>query len=156
MFDPVNIPFGWDLKTNKHLQDSQDRVIAALKFSGAVEFGSRALGVHRERSDYDFAILESTYLKLFPNCDIVRIPISEYFKISPGYGQNYLKKHSLVDNIDIIVLEHQEHLDIVRKAVEELKTLPTYFLEDRSLRISLYEKSLEARGFIHKNATLSF
>lgn len=145
-FKTADIPFSWCLGSDK-------QTIAALRFSGAVEFGSRALGVHSEHSDYDFAILKSNYLKLFPNCDLAEIRRDNYFKIKPGYGHNYLKKRN---NIDILVLEHQEHLDTVRKAVEELKTLPTYFLEDKPLRISLYEKSLEVHGFINKNSILPF
>lgn len=122
--------------------------IEALRFAGAVEFGSRALGVHTEDSDYDFAILRSNFEQLFGK-DIKAFPIKQYFDVVPPNGNNELiPKMWLGDKrVDFLILEHPAHLDMVRRAVAYLKQLGYHSLTDKPYRIARYQKALLHEGF---------
>jgi len=119
-----------------------------LVFLGAVAFGSRALNVHTKHSDYDFAILRSTYDKFTEGKDRFNaVPIKDYFKVVPPYGNNTLIKANILNkNYDILLIEHKEHLDIIRKSVQDLKN-SSYNLHNKQRRIAMYELALLQNGF---------
>lgn len=134
----------------------QELTVPKLLFAGAVEFGSRALNVDYERSDYDFAMLRSNFYKLMENSNyfFTILPIKNYFKIIPRYGKNSLIRGLMIGNIfsgtklDILILEHQEHIDIIRKSVDFVKTTySTKLLKGKNFRIKVYEQALEKYGF---------
>ena len=119
-----------------------------LKFLGAVAFGSRALGVHDKYSDYDFAILRNTYEKFTEHNDnFPELPLDNYFKVMPPNGNNTLIKCNVKDKqYDLLLVEHQEHLDIIKKSVEDIKHLP-YKYTNKQDRIRAYERALLSNGF---------
>ena len=125
---------------------------STLRFLGAVQFGSRALGVHTDQSDYDFAMLRSTYEAAFKDTNHEQLPLRNYFKIVPPTGNNTLvRKIPAIDGntIDILVLEHHAHLDVVRGAIYKMTSgnepFPPY--RNKQYRIKVYEKNLLQLGF---------
>lgn len=127
--------------------------IAALRFSGAVEFGSRALGVASKYSDYDFAILRANFNNLFENNMPDEFPIKNYFRVIPPKGNNTLAHKVKTDDnnyVDLLVLEHQEHLDMLKNAINSIKYNPKYspWMYDKVKRIRIFEDALSDAGFI--------
>ena len=122
----------------------------AILFAGAVPFGSRALGVSTKSSDYDFAILKSNYEAMYDTALENRYPLKNYFKVVPKSGNNYMAIHSTKDGtkVDILVLEHQSDVDIVRDAIKLVKRrYISSFLCAKTARIEAYEKALLMLGF---------
>ena len=128
-----------------------------LLLSGAVEFGSRALGISTRNSDYDFAILRVNYETLLGEEEYLELPPDKYFKVVPPGG-----KSSLVAGIplkegttlDLLVVEKKEYLDIIKEAIKYMKS--TYrkdILKYKNLRIDLCEAELLHRGFIKTGNT---
>lgn len=123
--------------------------IDALRFTGGVEFGSRALGVHTDNSDYDFAISLATYEQM-DTTSHKRLPIGNYFKVSPKTGNNFLVK-ALSDrgSLDLLVLEHPSDVDKIRNAVKYMiNSFSSIDLAIKNYRINKFEKALLREGFI--------
>jgi len=137
-------------------------IISKLRFCGAIEFGSRALNVNTNKSDYDFAILRSNYEELFKGENLPEFPLDNYFRVLPAYGRNTLlpnfqimEKTSFLgpfardfNALDLLIIEHQEHLNMINNAVKALHKCPKQDLCIKEFRIELYEKELEHQGFI--------
>lgn len=126
--------------------------ISSLRFSGAVEFGSRPLGVSTENSDYDFAILRANYEKLTENTQKAdEVDITKHFGVRPYTGNNTLAVNVRVkgtrDTVDILILEHQKDLNTVSLSIETLKQLPIGKLMDKQYRVNKYCEALLDNGF---------
>ena len=119
-----------------------------LKFLGAVAFGSRALGVHDRYSDYDFAILRSTYEKFAEHNDnFPELPLSNYFKVIPPHGNNTLIKCYIQNKqYDLLIIEHQKHLDIIKKSIQDIKHMARVLVNKQD-RIRACERALLSNGF---------
>jgi hypothetical protein len=124
--------------------------ISQLRFCGAVEFGSRALGVNFFYSDYDFAILRSSFDKLFENNKPDEFQIKHYFKVVPPKGNNTIVvKYQLDtgDYLDLLILEHKEHVTAIKRAVNSCTLHHPTHLRQKHRRIALFEKALLNEGF---------
>ena len=137
--------------------------IEALQFAGAVEFGSRALNVATQDSDYDFAILRSNYENLIELQPKIReVPIAKHFNVAPAKGNNTIAAnvHTTLGKtpglVDILILEHPKDVQIVAEAVQDLKLLPIDKLRNKKYRIKAYDKALLAHGFKPTNKLLKF
>jgi len=125
----------------------------SILFSGGVMFGSRALGVDKHHSDYDIAICKANFKALVADRDIPfsTYPIDDYFEVVPPSGDNNLLKYrdyKTGDSIDIVVLEHQHDVDIMRAAIAELRLSPKSELTPKHWRITAFEKALLKLGHI--------
>ena len=127
--------------------------VSVLLFSGAVLFGSRALGVGRSTSDYDIAISHKALNTLLADIeiDIVTSPLQKHFDIIPKTGSNYIIKGIKLnkDIADIIVLEHQSDVDnfiTINAAV--LASSSLLLLKDKKIRTKAYKKAMLANGMI--------
>lgn len=49
--------------------------------------------------------------------------------------------------VDIIVLESQEDLNIIKQALDDIKLTAAYMLRDKSTRVHLFESALKHYGF---------
>lgn len=128
--------------------------ISALKFVGGVLFGSQALGVFYAKSDTDIAILKEQFESMYPHPK-EQFSINKYFKVTPSYGVNYLvRTFDNLESLDILVIEHQEHLEVIRKSVEDLQKLPKKDLRMKKDRIRLFQEALVRNGFTRKNYML--
>lgn len=131
--------------------------IDALKFTGAVEFGSRALGVSATNYvDHDVAVTREIADKILETRDGYRVCcIDDYFNVVPKSEGNYLIRglynHGDSNEIDLLVLENQSDLDIVKKSVEDIKNLDKMFLQVKSNRIEAYQKALKKNGWKYKD-----
>jgi hypothetical protein len=134
-------------------REETNELLTKLRFSGAVEFGSRALGVENPRSsDYDFAITAETYLSLrtTPGFNENRsVNMGLYFPIVPPTGLNYLVKAWIGNSqLDLLVLEHSSSLDTIRKAVKSISTHPKTKLIYKPYRIKVYQEALADNGWV--------
>lgn len=131
--------------------------IDALRFTGAVEFGSRALDVPPTNyTDHDVAVTREMADKILETKDGYRVCcIDTYFNVVPKSEGNYLIRglysHGDSNEIDLLVLENQSDLDIVKKSVEDIKNLDKMFLQVKSNRIKAYQKALKKNGWKYKN-----
>ena len=131
--------------------------IDALRFTGAVEFGSRALGVSATNyADHDVAVTREIAGKILETKDGYSVCcIDDYFNVVPKSEGNYLIRglysHGDSNEIDLLVLENQSDLDIVKKSVEDIKGLDRMFLQVKSNRIKAYQKALKKNGWKYKD-----
>jgi len=133
-------------------QGSKDIVLSKLRFAGAVEFGSRALNAHTKNSDYDYAILHSNLAKFLETtqCTLHLNDLNKSFDIAPTYGDNYFIYNMVADEgyVDIVVLEHQEHVDAFSNAVMVTRNTSLLILKDKKRRTEIFRKALLMEGFV--------
>jgi len=132
------------------MQEDQKDTIENILETYGVEFGSRALDVHQEHSDYDYAVL-SEHLEdfCFSHCNA-----ENYFKVLPENDYEVALKIPFKDSsVDIIILDKAEDLEVVSKAINDLKSIPKYLLQDKLFRIDAYEKALIFYGWVDKDNT---
>jgi len=127
--------------------------VGKLSFIGGVLFGSRALGVDHYDSDYDYCVLHSNLDALLETSKVGLhiVPLEEHFDCMPPYGLNYLIKALKFNNdsVDLLVLEHQEHVNMMHKATSEVASRATkLLLKDKDIRKSLYKDALLNNGFV--------
>ena len=124
----------------------------------ATMYGSKALHVDSQTSDYDIAYSkESSYiLRLLMSTGLTPTDPSEYFKVGPESGYcAFFSKVPLIGSVeepfaryaDILVLHTDEDLDCIRSSINDLQSIPSYLLENKRTRIDLYQKALVHRGW---------
>lgn len=115
-------------------------------------YGSRALEVNSEKSDYDIVMLYSSILNFLLerlNCG-GDFSIERYFNLSPkgkGYFFRYVGISDIVQNVQVLVLTENEDLQIFKKALIDLKELPKFAIESKQDRIRLFENRLLFYGW---------
>ena len=125
----------------------------------ATMYGSRALHVNSKDSDFDIAYSNesSDIVKLLMSTGVKPSNPSNYFTVGPESGYYaFLAKVPLavqMDNplerayADILVVHTDEDLDCISSSINDLKSIPSYLLEDKATRIRLYEEALVHRGW---------
>jgi len=115
--------------------------------NGDITFiGSSALNVENRESDFDICLrIDSLNPFSFNwlNDNFSLLPIEKYFDVVPKEGGFLILKadHSSYNKpIDIIFLHHADYIAAIR-AITTLKSFPKYILEDKDLRVRLYEKA---------------
>lgn len=117
-------------------------VIQILNEHGAELIGSRALGVAKANSDYDFIITEREFKKVKKFFDLE--PISNkiydgaFFK--PGYEFKYNN-----DVFHVIVLCTGDWLKW-HYTIQAMKTLPSYYYNTKAKRVCLFEGMVKLLG----------
>lgn len=126
-----------NLLKNKSMELAMD----LISNHNAILLGSRAFEVNNDFSDWDVAILATD----LPNKVLksTQLDIKNYFNFLP-LGNSFLIREP---QVDILVFENKEDLNILYEAVRELKDIPSYFLVEKYLRITLFEKALQHYGF---------
>jgi len=122
--------------------------VTQLEFSGAVLFGSKALGVENSHSDVDMAIVAHNYYTLEKSftSNVIQRPLDQYLNVYPPKGNNFMVRQKTSDpRIDLLVLENQSDVDIVQRAVEMIKDKP--YLEHKRHRCYYYEQALLSLGW---------
>lgn len=115
-----------------------------------VLFGSRALGVHQDTSDYDYAILEKDVLENQTLFRGLRLGDPErYLQNSPETPVAIFFKAKIneTESSDILVLTDEDDLQVVSDAVSDLQQVPTYMLTEKNNRIRLYQQALRHYGW---------
>lgn len=113
-----------------------------------VLYGSRALGVDTDKSDYDYAILLE-HIRPVYSLEDIDSP-RRYFKYLPEDGAyGILYKVPLPNNevTDILILNDEDDLQVVRDAISDLQRVPTYLLQDKATRVTLYQTALKEYGW---------
>lgn len=115
-------------------------------------YGSRALGVNSEKSDYDIVMPYSS-MPIFLLERLNRggdFSIERYFNLSPkgkGYFFRYVEISDIVQGAQVLVLTENEDLQIFKKALANLKELPKFAIESKQDRIRLFEDRLLFYGW---------
>lgn len=131
---------------------SQDIDISPiLKEPGAVLYGSRALGVNHQKSDYDIALSYESHKHIYSWLLAANITASsniDYFTSVPEAGYHTFFQHHASDfKVDIIFVHNDEDLDVIRSSVRDLQSIPAYMLTNKSFRIEAYNRALQHRGW---------
>ena len=125
-----------------------------LSLPQAILIGSRALGVAKPNSDYDIVIpLSSIPTMLQERLDSGGdFSIERYFSKIPSLGRGWFFDYVFVSDtkakVQVIVLENKWDLAHLKYAMEDLQKLPKYMVQNKFLRISLFEAALERYGWI--------
>lgn len=113
-----------------------------LELESSILIGSRGLGVGTEKSDYDIAVLKSEVPSgLLDN--LTKLKIKNYSKILP---LNNTELHRS-GGIDVLVYEDISQISVVKNAMNDIKRVPKYLLEDKYTRVLLFESALDHYGF---------
>ena len=121
----------------------------------AVYIGSRALDCFSDYSDYDICVLKSEadkFLKKFTIIDLDNpaFHMKHYMNILP-LGNAYIVRKLNTEyqdiTVDLLIYENQSDLNILRQCVDDIKLVPNYLLQDKNIRVNLFEKALLHYGF---------
>ena len=131
---------------------SQDIDISQiLKDPGAVLYGSRALGVNHQKSDYDIALSYESHKHIYSwlvSANITASSNIDYFTSVPEAGYHtFFQHHSSDFKADIIFVHNDEDLDVIRSSVRDLQSIPAYMLAHKTFRIEAYNRALQHRGW---------
>ena len=109
-----------------------------LLFSGAVRFGSKVLCDNYR--DEDFVIVRANWDKVTNGTKYSReANVSNYFSVIPPYGGSLIK----FDGVDVIVLEEQSHVVMVKKSVKYLQdNYSKQELSIKDFRVKVFEEQL--------------
>ena len=130
-----------------------------MSYPTATMYGSRALQVSHANSDYDIAFSSesSSIVSRLMAAGIRNTNPTDYFKLGPegGYCAFFHKVPLGFDRdnpyrkiyADILVVHTDEDLDCISSAINDLRAIPSYLLENRDTRIDLYQKALVHRGW---------
>jgi len=110
--------------------------------------GSRALGVHTEKSDTDYVILlKDLPILLLPEL----INVGRYFQSIPPEGRNIRIIRRLVTDcgrkVDLIVVDHMVDYQTIVNAAKDLLEVPRYMLESKYYRVAMWNTALQHHGF---------
>lgn len=115
-------------------------------------FGSRALGVGTDYSDFDIAISAESDRPIVEKLISLTHPanINAYAKFKPESG--FVGLYQFLDTatnckVDVLVTHTDEDLDTIRSAVSDIQQIPSYLLTDKKFRIDVYQKALKHRGW---------
>ena len=132
------------MKTNKQMaQDLIDNCNGVL-------LGSRAFGVDKDHSDWDVAVLKKYLPEEYSNYPAK--DMSSYFNFVPLKNAYLIK----LERLDVLVYEDIHDFLVVKQSVKDLKSFPNYFLQDKDMRIKLFEKALEFYGFLYKHKGIPY
>ena len=122
-----------------------------LSTEGMVLYGSRALNVNRNSSDYDLAFSYESHRMVYEYLKVNNTPISHstsYFTSVPEAGYHTFFQYMGEDTkIDIIFVHNDEDLDVIRSSIQDLQSIPSYMLHDKHFRIEAYNRALQHRGW---------
>lgn len=122
-----------------------------LKEPGAVLYGSRALGINYQNSDYDIALSYESHKHIYSwllSANIIASTNIDYFTSVPEAGYHTFFQHHTNDfKTDIIFVHNDEDLDVIRSSVRDLQSIPTYMLANKPFRIEAYNRALQHRGW---------
>lgn len=122
-----------------------------LSTEGVVLYGSRALNVNGNSSDYDLAFSYESHRMVYEYLKVNNTPISSstsYFTSVPEAGYHTFFQYMGEDTkIDIIFVHNDEDLDVIRSSIQDLQSIPSYMLHDKHFRIEAYNRALQHRGW---------
>lgn len=122
-----------------------------LSTERAVLYGSRALNVNRNSSDYDLAFSYESHRMVYEYLKVSNTPISSstsYFTSVPEAGYHTFFQYRGEDTkIDIIFVHNDEDLDVIRSSIQDLQSIPLYMLHDKHFRIEAYNRALQHRDW---------
>lgn len=122
-----------------------------LSTEGVVLYGSRALNVNRNSSDYDLAFSYESHRMVYEYLKVNNTPISSstsYFTSVPEAGYPTFFQYMGEDTkIDIIFVHNDEDLDVIRSSIQDLQSIPSYMLHNKGFRIEAYNRALQHRGW---------
>lgn len=122
-----------------------------LSTEGVILYGSRALNVNRNSSDYDLAFSYESHRMVYEYLKVNNTPISSstsYFTSVPEAGYHTFFQYIGEDTkIDIIFVHNDEDLDVIRSSIQDLQSIPSYMLHDKHFRIEAYNRALQHRGW---------
>lgn len=122
-----------------------------LSTEGMVLYGSRALNVNRNSSDYDLAFSYESHIMVYEYLKVNNTPISSstsYFTSVPEAGYHTFFQYMGEDTkIDIIFVHNDEDLDVIRSSIQDLQSIPSYMLHNKHFRIEAYNRALQHRGW---------
>lgn len=163
--------FNQDLRRNTRSSSKKPRIIRnpeltldqLMSYPTATMYGSRALQVNHVDSDYDIAFSSesSNIVSRLMAAGVMSTDPTNYFKVGPegGYCAFFHKVPLMIDRVnranpypekiyaDILVVHTDEDLDCISSSINDLRSIPSYLLENRDTRIYLYQKALEHRGW---------
>lgn len=159
--------FNQDLRRNTRASSEKPYITSNLEltldqlmsYPTATMYGSRALQVNHANSDYDIAFSNesSNIVRRLMAAGVKSTAPTNYFKVGPegGYCAFFHKVPLGIDRVnpyrkiyaDILVVHTDEDLDCISSSINDLRSIPSYLLENKGARIDLYQKALVHRGW---------
>jgi len=115
----------------------------------ALLLGSRALGVSHSESDYDVAFSVEHMPAPFAKENLTSgASIELYFHLIPPYGKGWKLSYYEEDvKVDCLFFDDARSMEQLSAAISSLKKYPQFIIEDKSLRVGLFEAHLKQLGW---------
>lgn len=139
---------------NQTIGGDATKLTIATILSNGVQFGSTALGVQSVNSDWDVYMIKSTFQTLFKkhkNIEEQLVGSHVYSNLLPPNDTcKILYKYKTIDNhyCDILVVEKQETLELMKLVMQDMKKIPQYMLKDKAFRIAAFQEAQIHYGFV--------
>jgi len=126
-----------------------EKKLYELALEHGVLVGSQGLGLGKNNSDYDYIIDYNLITKALEGFNINSLSKTNargYFNVLPPLGNCYRITFRInTCTYDLICFPSNDYVEKARLAFEDLKCVPLYMLEDKQIRILLFEKALKSR-----------
>lgn len=114
----------------------------------SVIIGSRGFGIHTYMSDYDICVLDTELPEYYWEKYTFK-EAKEYLYVVPLNNSSLIRipKSDNEQGIDILIYTNKSDIDIINKSLDEMTQIPKYLLENKKIRVVLFEEILIANGF---------
>ncbi len=127
-----------------------------IGFKKGILIGSRALRVNKLHSDFDIVVKEKDISDDFRDKFQYEVHSNYFNEVMPLGNFELLKIRREDLCIDLIIISDDADYDTYQNAIDSLKKLPKYMVEDKVIRVALFEKALLHYGFRESNDNIPF
>ena len=124
------------------------RVEKILSLKSAFLFGSRQLGVHKKKSDFDIGLLISDIPEEYEYYLTAGRILKNYMRVLPSEDCYSIFRINTYRGFDLLVFREKSHYDVFKAATEYVNTLDPETQRTKKDRIRIFEEALISRGWV--------
>ena len=124
------------------------RVEKILSLKSAFLFGSRQLGVHKEKSDFDIGLLIRDIPEEYEYCLTAGRILRNYMRVLPSEDCYSIFRINIHRGFDLLVFREESHYNVFKDATEYVNTLDPEAQRIKKNRILIFEEALISRGWV--------
>jgi len=119
-----------------------------LSLKSAFLFGSRQLGVHGKKSDFDIGLLIDDIPEEYMYCLTSGRMLENYMRVLPSKDCSSIFRINTHRGFDLLVFREKSHYNVFKDATEYVNTLDPETQRTKKDRIRIFEEALISRGWV--------